>query len=273
MQLSRVLLQLQHKATHLDRFIYLMNLLDTNETLFYRTLMSDPARFLEIVYDPTIGEACLKFDHTGRSATMAPTSPVTPLGAVSRRGEDVSQGCCKQRRLSQQLRLRHTSQPCGNTPSSVATDPGACGLRCSRSRRRRCCPSFTHRSPARPLLANGFRSARHWAWCGSMPATRRLLEATLATSGIAPSARVSHRCLQAPRKVPPSACPRRSPSAVAWARRCELRRPEPCRLPLAAHPNCRDRELSAGPAVARPVRKSRSPLGGARACQPSRKPR
>jgi malate dehydrogenase (oxaloacetate-decarboxylating)(NADP+) len=62
-QLTRVLLQLKEKATDLDRFIYLMNLLDTNETLFYRTLMSDPARFLEIVYDPTIGEACLKFDH------------------------------------------------------------------------------------------------------------------------------------------------------------------------------------------------------------------
>jgi malate dehydrogenase (oxaloacetate-decarboxylating)(NADP+) len=65
-QLTRVLLQLKHKATDLDRFIYLMNLLDTNETLFYRTLMSDPARFLEIVYDPTIGEACLKFDHIFR---------------------------------------------------------------------------------------------------------------------------------------------------------------------------------------------------------------
>src|SRR5580692_1317931 len=62
-QLNRVLLQLKEKATDLDRFIYLMNLLDTNETLFYRTLMSDPARFLEIVYDPTIGEASLKFDH------------------------------------------------------------------------------------------------------------------------------------------------------------------------------------------------------------------
>jgi malate dehydrogenase (oxaloacetate-decarboxylating)(NADP+) len=62
-QLSRVLLQLKQKATDLDRFIYLMNLLDTNQTLFYHTLMSDPARFLEIVYDPTIGEACLKFDH------------------------------------------------------------------------------------------------------------------------------------------------------------------------------------------------------------------
>jgi len=61
--LSRVLLQLEEKATDLDRFIYLMNLLDTNETLFYRTLMSDPARFFDIVYDPTIAEACLKFDH------------------------------------------------------------------------------------------------------------------------------------------------------------------------------------------------------------------
>jgi malate dehydrogenase (oxaloacetate-decarboxylating)(NADP+) len=65
-QLSRVLQQLKHKATNLDQFIYLMNLLDANETLFYRTLMSDPARFLEIVYDPTIAEVCLKFDHIFR---------------------------------------------------------------------------------------------------------------------------------------------------------------------------------------------------------------
>jgi malate dehydrogenase (oxaloacetate-decarboxylating)(NADP+) len=61
-QLSRVLLQLKGKSNDLERFIHLMNLLETNETLFYRTLMSDPARFLEIVYDPEIGEASLKFD-------------------------------------------------------------------------------------------------------------------------------------------------------------------------------------------------------------------
>jgi malate dehydrogenase (oxaloacetate-decarboxylating)(NADP+) len=67
-QLARVLLQLKSKATDLDRFIHLMNLFETNQTLFYRTLLSDPARFLEIVYDPTIGEACLKFDHIFRRA-------------------------------------------------------------------------------------------------------------------------------------------------------------------------------------------------------------
>jgi malate dehydrogenase (oxaloacetate-decarboxylating)(NADP+) len=30
--------------------------------------MSDPARFLPIVFDPTIGEACLKFGHIYRQA-------------------------------------------------------------------------------------------------------------------------------------------------------------------------------------------------------------
>jgi len=68
LQLRRVLQQLGHKATDLDRYIYLVNLLDNDETLFYRTVMSDPARFLPIVYDPTIGEACLKFGHIYRRA-------------------------------------------------------------------------------------------------------------------------------------------------------------------------------------------------------------
>jgi malate dehydrogenase (oxaloacetate-decarboxylating)(NADP+) len=65
-QLSRVMMQLGHKTTDLDRYIYLTNLLDHDETLFYRTIMSDPAHFLPIVYDPTIGEACLKFGHIYR---------------------------------------------------------------------------------------------------------------------------------------------------------------------------------------------------------------
>ncbi len=66
LQLQRVNLQLAQKTTDLERYIYLINLLDHNETLFYRIIMSDPARFLPIVYDPTIGEACLKFGHIYR---------------------------------------------------------------------------------------------------------------------------------------------------------------------------------------------------------------
>ena len=68
LQLQRVNSQLAQKPTDLERYVYLMNLLDHNETLFYHTIMSDPARFLPIVYDPTIGEACLKFGHIYRQA-------------------------------------------------------------------------------------------------------------------------------------------------------------------------------------------------------------
>ena len=65
-QVRRVMEQLGTKATDLGRYIYLIGLLDTDETLFYKVLMSDPARFLPIVYDPTVGEACLKFGHIFR---------------------------------------------------------------------------------------------------------------------------------------------------------------------------------------------------------------
>lgn len=65
-QIERVLQQLAVKTNDLEQYIYLMQLLDINETLFYAVLMSDPERFLPIVYDPTVGEACLKFGHIFR---------------------------------------------------------------------------------------------------------------------------------------------------------------------------------------------------------------
>jgi malate dehydrogenase (oxaloacetate-decarboxylating)(NADP+) len=67
-QLERVLRHLELKPTDLERYIYLIGLVDRNETLFYHTLMSDPARFIPIVYDPTVAEACLAFGHIYRRA-------------------------------------------------------------------------------------------------------------------------------------------------------------------------------------------------------------
>jgi malate dehydrogenase (oxaloacetate-decarboxylating)(NADP+) len=67
-QLERVMGHLEAKPTDLERYVYLVGLADRNETLFYRTLMSDPARFLPIVYDPTVADACLAFGHIYRRA-------------------------------------------------------------------------------------------------------------------------------------------------------------------------------------------------------------
>jgi malate dehydrogenase (oxaloacetate-decarboxylating)(NADP+) len=65
-QIERVLGHLSAKPTALEQYIYLQDLCDRNETLFYATLMSDPARFVPIVYDPTIADACLTYGHIYR---------------------------------------------------------------------------------------------------------------------------------------------------------------------------------------------------------------
>ena len=65
-QVERVFGHLDAKSTDLERYIYLQSLCDINETLFYATVMSDPARFVPIVYDPTIADACLQYGHIFR---------------------------------------------------------------------------------------------------------------------------------------------------------------------------------------------------------------
>src|SRR5262245_51573965 len=67
-QFERVMEHLDAKPNDLERYIYLIGLSDRSETLFYRTLMADPARFVPIVYDPTVAEACLTFGHIYRRA-------------------------------------------------------------------------------------------------------------------------------------------------------------------------------------------------------------
>lgn len=62
-QVRRVLGQMERLQSNLDRYTCLCKLRDTNETLFYRVLRSDLARFLPLVYTPTVGDACLEFSH------------------------------------------------------------------------------------------------------------------------------------------------------------------------------------------------------------------
>ena len=65
-QVERALLQLEQRTSPLDKYLYLSELQDIDETLFYRLLTSDPARLLPFVYTPTVGDACLQFSHIMR---------------------------------------------------------------------------------------------------------------------------------------------------------------------------------------------------------------
>ncbi len=66
LQRMRALAQLAHRANDLERYIYLSELQDRNERLFYQLLRADPVRHMPIVYTPTVGEACQKFGHIMR---------------------------------------------------------------------------------------------------------------------------------------------------------------------------------------------------------------
>jgi malate dehydrogenase (oxaloacetate-decarboxylating)(NADP+) len=67
-QIARVHAQLALLDNDLQKYIFLTDLQSRNEVLFFAVLMSDPASFMPLVYTPTVGEACQKFDHIFRAA-------------------------------------------------------------------------------------------------------------------------------------------------------------------------------------------------------------
>ena len=65
-QVARAHRAYEAKESDLERHIYLRQLQDFNETLFYRLIMDHPAEMIPIIYTPTVGEACEKFSEIYR---------------------------------------------------------------------------------------------------------------------------------------------------------------------------------------------------------------
>src|SRR5260221_4917116 len=65
-QVGRAYEAFKAKETDLDRHIYLRQLQDTNETLFYRLMLGHVEEMMPIVYTPTVGLPCQQFSHIYR---------------------------------------------------------------------------------------------------------------------------------------------------------------------------------------------------------------
>jgi malate dehydrogenase (oxaloacetate-decarboxylating)(NADP+) len=61
-QVRRILANLRRlEERPLDQYLYLIDLLDRNEQLFYRTVVDNLPSLLPVLYTPTVGEACRQF--------------------------------------------------------------------------------------------------------------------------------------------------------------------------------------------------------------------
>ena len=67
-QTERAWKQFCHFKSDISRHVYLRNIQDTNETLFYNLLRSHLKETLPIIYTPTVGEACEHFSTIYRRA-------------------------------------------------------------------------------------------------------------------------------------------------------------------------------------------------------------
>ncbi len=65
-QKQRAYDQLNAFESNLDKHIYIRNIQDTNETLFYRLIIEHLEEIMPIIYTPTVGEACQQFSRIYR---------------------------------------------------------------------------------------------------------------------------------------------------------------------------------------------------------------
>jgi malate dehydrogenase (oxaloacetate-decarboxylating) len=62
-QVTRNYESYQSKPNDLEKYVFLLSLLDRNETIFYALVTQHTEEMLPIVYTPTVGLACLKLSH------------------------------------------------------------------------------------------------------------------------------------------------------------------------------------------------------------------
>ncbi|KAG1681547.1 hypothetical protein FOA52_014054 [Chlamydomonas sp. UWO 241] len=83
-QLERIMLKIRNQASPLEAYNYMLNLQERNEHLFYRVLQTHFEEVFDIVYRPTVQQACLQSSLMFRSIPRALFITPEDRGSITR---------------------------------------------------------------------------------------------------------------------------------------------------------------------------------------------
>ena len=81
-EVQRCMRRLREKPDDLEKYVYLRNIQDVNENLFYAMLTRHTAELMPIVYTPTVGKACEEFSHIYRGALRGLYFTLNDAGSI-----------------------------------------------------------------------------------------------------------------------------------------------------------------------------------------------
>ena len=60
-QIERIEYQISQIEKDFDKYIYLFDLFQNNQTLYFNFILRNPLKYIPIIYNPTIGSVCLNY--------------------------------------------------------------------------------------------------------------------------------------------------------------------------------------------------------------------
>ncbi|KAF4315014.1 hypothetical protein G195_011214, partial [Phytophthora kernoviae 00238/432] len=80
---ERAMMQIRRKTSPLEKYIFMQNMQNSNEDVYYRMLINHTSELMPIVYTPTVGQGCQEFSHIYNQQPRGLFISVNDIGRVA----------------------------------------------------------------------------------------------------------------------------------------------------------------------------------------------
>ncbi|KAL4157688.1 hypothetical protein PRNP1_006705 [Phytophthora ramorum] len=80
---ERAMAQIRRKTSPIEKYIFMQNMQNANEDVYYRMLIEHTPELMPIVYTPTVGQGCQEFSHNYSQQPRGLFISVNDIGHVA----------------------------------------------------------------------------------------------------------------------------------------------------------------------------------------------